>query len=245
MDTSKIALYTPADNARLFTPAETIREMFTHTDEAGVLYVPQWIGTAVYDDAQNIYRCVMDWNEADAERVIERTEELTAALARIAEALDPERFEEGAQALPEDLREVWNTYLRDFEIGDLDHDKAMEIADRMETVNDMRSIAARIEAGEAIPDEEMEYYQECKDAVVSDAEEALFDEYCALVREDAEQRVGRNAAAFDVVIRAMRLFRLLSIGAPQLICGNESSMLAQAMALHACCRSLEIVKQGE
>ncbi len=46
MNTAKIALYTKPDETLTLTPAESIISMFDHTDESGVLYIPEW----PYDD---------------------------------------------------------------------------------------------------------------------------------------------------------------------------------------------------
>ena len=42
MNTSKIACYTKPDEAPVLTPAESVISMFEHTDENGVLYIPEW-----------------------------------------------------------------------------------------------------------------------------------------------------------------------------------------------------------
>ena len=67
MNTSKIACYTKPDEAPVLTPAESIISMFEHTDENGVLYIPEW-PVPLDDSAEDkelFYKCKMHCNAAD------------------------------------------------------------------------------------------------------------------------------------------------------------------------------------
>lgn len=59
----------------------------------------------------------------------------------------------------------------------------------------------------------------------------LYTEYKDAIYADAKNRVGDNLAAYDVVIRARRLCRLMALGAPTIIIDNEARLLAQAMVI--------------
>ena len=49
MNTSKIALYTPDDESHIFSGPEAIIDMFEHTDEDGILFIPKWPYDNNYD----------------------------------------------------------------------------------------------------------------------------------------------------------------------------------------------------
>lgn len=67
------------------------------------------------------------------------------------------------------------------------------------------------------------------------------DAICA----EAEERVGKGPAACDVIIRAQRLCRLMSLEAPEIIIRGEANLFAQALVVHGYCKELEIVEAVE
>lgn len=56
--------------------------------------------------------------------------------------------------------------------------------------------------------------------------------YGADIRRDAEKRLGKRVAAYDVIIRARRVFALMTFNAPTIIIKVESQLLAQAMVIN-------------
>lgn len=58
---------------------------------------------------------------------------------------------------------------------------------------------------------------------------------------EAQKRVGNNVAAYDVVIRAQRLCKLMSLEAPKVIINHEANLLAQAMVIHSYAKSMKII----
>ena len=58
---------------------------------------------------------------------------------------------------------------------------------------------------------------------------------------EAQKRIGNNVAAYDVVIRAQRVYKLMSMDAPKIIITNEAKLLAQAMVIHDYAESMKIV----
>lgn len=74
---------------------------------------------------------------------------------------------------------------------------------------------------------------------------ALYNIYREAIHADAERRVGENVAAYDVVIRAKRLCRLLALGAPKIIVDSEANLFAQAMVIHTYCKEMTIVDDVE
>ena len=67
------------------------------------------------------------------------------------------------------------------------------------------------------------------------------DAICA----EAEERVGKGPAACDVIIRAQRLCRLMSLEAPEIILRGEANLFAQALVIHAYCKDIEIIEDIE
>ena len=125
MNTEKIALYNTAYNTLTMSPAETVKEMFDYTDENGVLYIPELTDDAVFEEDHRICRCVMNWNRADAERLIAEHQALYDSLAKIAEVTEVSgdifslKFSVDTSALSESLNTVVDTYLCGTETGDV------------------------------------------------------------------------------------------------------------------------------
>ena len=246
MNTSKIALYHPDDESHIFSGSKAIMDMLEHTDEKGILFIPGWPYDNNYEEEESFYKCKMSWNKADAEKAVADFDALYEALEAIAKIPDYREPDFDVASLPSDLQLVWNTYLRDFETDDsFDMDLIMDISDRLETVAFVDSIARKIEKGSDVSEEEYSLYNDCKDTSVSESEEALLDEYLDAIHYEAAQRVGVSEVAYDVVVRAQRLCRLLSLGAPEIILRNEANLLAQAMAIHKYCVTMETVREVE
>ena len=239
MNTSKIALYTP-DESHIFSGPEAIIDMFEHTDEDGILFIPKWPYDNNYDEEESFYKCGMSWNRTDAEKAVADFEALYEALEAIAKTPDYHEPDFDVRDLPSELQPVWNTYLRDFDAYDsFDMDLIADISDRLETIAEINAIAQILEESKDVFTEDYYYYNEYKNTSVSESERALYDEYRDALQREAEQRVGDNLASYDVVIRAMRLCRLISLGAPEFILKNEASLLAQAMVIHNYCNKME------
>ena len=246
MNTSKIALYTPDDESHIFSGPEAIIDMFDHTDEDGILFIPKWPYDNNYDEEESFYKCRMSWNRTDAEKAVADFEALYEALKVIAKIPDYHEPDFDVSDLPSELQPVWNTYLRDFETKDcFDMDLIADISDRLETIAEINAIAQKLEESKDVFTEDYYYYNEYKNTSVSESERALYDEYRDALQREAEQRVGDNLASYDVVIRAMRLCRLISLGAPEFILKNEASFLAQAMVIHKYCKEMEVVTTVE
>ena len=125
MNTSKIALYTNPDEVLTLTPSESIISMFEHTDENGTLYIPEWLYDGNCDNTEHFYQCAMNWSENAAENVVSEYRFLYAALEEIAKKWDSINSDSDIEKLSPNLRDVWNTFLRDFETGGIDVERAM------------------------------------------------------------------------------------------------------------------------
>ncbi len=185
MNTSHFSLFSDPDGVPVLTPEECIVGMFEHTDSDGILCIPAW---PYDDDAEQgmLYRCRMNWTEADRDAVLRLYESCYDTMKSIALRCGSVRDGLDAAALSEAQKPFWNTYLRDFESED-------------------------------------------NDAI------------CA----EAEARVGESPAAYDMILRARRLCRLMSLEAPEIIIRGEANLFAQALVIHSYCEELEIVEDME
>ena len=64
------------------------------------------------------------------------------------------------------------------------------------------------------------------------------DEICA----EAAARIGESPAAYDVILRARRLCRLMSLDAPEIIIRSEANLFAQALVIQGYCKDMETVE---
>ena len=245
MNTAKIALYTKPDETLTLTPAESIISMFDHTDESGVLYIPEWPYDDILDNKERFYKCKMNWNEVDLDDALWYYESYFNTIKKISEKDDKIRSSSDVESLPEVQKNFWNTFIRDFEIGDIDVELVMDIAERMETINMVKATALKINSGIEVSKEELDFYNEHKNNVVSEYEQSLYERYRDAIHADAENRVGNNVAAYDMVIRAKRLYKLMTLKAPKIIINNEANLFAQALVIHIYCKEMEIVETVE
>ena len=58
------------------------------------------------------------------------------------------------------------------------------------------------------------------------------------IQKEAEQRLGKKIVAYDLIIRAKRLCKLMSLNAPEVIIYDEAKILAQVLAIHDYAKSL-------
>ena len=244
MNTSKIALYTPSDEYPTFFGSEAIINMFEHTDKSGILFIPEWPYDSNYDE-EAFYKCKMNWSKADAEKAVADYNTLYDAIKAVSEKLGELQSDSNVNYLSPELQSVWNTYIRDFETDSIDLDLITDISDRLETIALIDSISHKVNKGEKLSAEDSSYYSEYKETSVSESEKALYNEYRDAIQNDAKRRLGDSVAAYDVIIRAKRLCKLLSLNAPAIIVKNEASLLAQAMVIHNYCVSMETVDEVE
>lgn len=231
------------------SPADFITLMFERTDEDGVLYIPGWHydgpgwmekapGSTDEDDS---YRCVVDWNIAKYEKLLDKFNKHYSNLKAIAK-IEKEAYENNKPfELEGELYEFWNTYLKSFDTGEIDMEKINDIDDRLDTIEWVKIIAGNVAKGDSPNDLEKEVLTEYVDIKVSDEERNYRKQYYNNMVKDAENRIGKNICAYDVIIRSMRLCRLFVLKAPQSVLYNEARQLAAAMLLHDYGTSKELV----
>ena len=226
------------------TPVDCINAMFSHTDGEGNLRIPVWPNDTddINEETTAWLDCVMTWDAGGRNDLIAAYEELFAALRAIADVSDRlgDTREENEGLLSDELLDVWDTYIRPFDLGDIDYDTVMDIEERM----DAAKLAGLFE-DDAYENGEDIFWRGEEKTVVTAEEVALYNQYVAAVHSDAERRLDRTLAAYDVIIRAKRVRKLMSLHAPDIILNSEAKLLAQAIAVNAFAESAELVSDAE
>lgn len=234
------------------TPAEYIDLMFerTYADD-GVLTEPffdetkRLPGTEYYDHPESLrfrHDCVMDWSEADRDRVKAEVETLIRAFSELAGKYGSlgDTEEENAKLLSPELMTVWKTYLRSFDSGSFDLERIGNIGDRIKAWHAVTDAAH--EAAKELPEDRYNKIVEAVRSNISEEEDDyVYDYRCRLI-EQTEQRVGKGPMAYDLVIRAQRLCRLMALHAPDQMIAYEDRRFAQAYAIHACAKAFTTMK---
>ncbi len=246
-------------NEDLFAPAEFITLLFERTDEDGVLYIPGWHYDrpgwewGVNTDENDSYRCRVDWNMVKYEKLMDEFETLYAALKKISQhrshldGLHGEKprkitLETAKEVLKDEtLAQIWYTYVRPYEIENIDIDRVYDIMDRWETVEWVKSIAEELAKGKKLDKYQKEILTEYMDIHVTTEEKEYYCKYMDALREHAEQRLGKSICAYEVIFRARRLCRLFELNPPPVILNNEARCLAETLLLHKHGVSKEIV----
>ena len=107
----------------------------------------------------------------------------------------------------------------------------------------MQKIAEKYDSFRADPDAEAlpEAQRAFWNTYLRDFASDDIDAICA----EAEARVGKSPAAYDVILRARRLCRLMALHAPEIIIRGEANLFAQALVIHRYCKELEIVEDPD
>ncbi len=231
------------------SPLDFLPLMFERTDEDGTLYIPGWhydVPGYMYnqDEADEYsYRCKLNWDYAKYEKILKKFTQHLEMINEIAAAL-PEMDQEDDTAKKElspELFAFWKAYIRGFDEGEYDYEKMCDIDDRLETIEWVKYIASNVAKGDAVEKFEKDALSEYIDVSVSKEEREYRDNFTKYIYKQAEERIGKNICAYDVVIRSRRLCRLIQLKAPQIIVYNEGRQLAAAFVLHECGISREPV----
>ncbi len=237
MNYSKLAFNTNDAAYFYLTPVGCINAMFEHTDTDGSLYIPEW----PYDDNdesdEKYYALKMNWNKEDRKKVISDFENLISAIKIIAPVYDQlgDYTKENSAVLSDELLQVWNTYIRDFDTGNIDTDLIQSVTARKAALGfaDPFSNTPAVSAeAEVLPNIDIDF---CYD------EEVLYNEYKEMIHKDAERRLDNKIAAYDVIIRARRLCELMSLNAHNILINNEAKLLAQALVVNRYAVSMEVI----
>ena len=219
------------------TPEEYISELFERTDEDGILYLPashSYMGTASMPEHD--YCCRMNWNLTKCEAISKEFNRVFAAVKKIGAYPDSGRWtaQEAKKSLENGaLFEVWNTYIRPFDTPGFDLEKIKDIDERLEVIATAQEVAERFSDGKELSKYEKEFLQEGLNTELSEDEEKYWDNFHALREEQSAKRIGNNVYAYETVLFAKRVCRLVNLDAPEVIINSESRRFAEAIVLHA------------
>lgn len=227
------------------TPQEFIAQMFERTDEEGVLYIPaSHTFTSIIEPWPDYdYRFVLDWNLSKYESVVKKFTKVYQTIKKIAPFEDELRhYPEKAKELLKDpeLYSVWNAYVSRFDIEPFDFEKIMDISDRFEYIALTQEIAHRLSKGEKLNQYELEILEENLKTDVSEDEEKYIGEYHKLIEKQSGERIGGNFFAYETILFAQRVCRLIYLGAPEVIINNESRRFAESFVLHEYATSVKM-----
>lgn len=116
-------------------------------------------------------------------------------------------------ACPEEIKNVFYSYIENLDVGTDDFDEIDRLHNKW--LNDV--------SFENFTAEEMKFMENYRNAEV----------------KDAEKRIGANFCAFEVIRRAQRYFRLLTLEAPKIVCDNEEYLMLEAFIIHRFAVSFE------
>lgn len=161
----------------------------------------------------------VNWTAEDAEKTVQRYNLLTFALARIGRIHDQLKDEESRKRLlsKADL-EVYNTYVHPYEPMKVNWDELYPIppCEPSELMSLIQGIHERGRYGDLIEEEEL-----------------LWKQYCMWNEEQSQKRIPFNRrSCADLITRASRFERLISLGAPEIVVTEEGRCLAEEMVLY-------------
>jgi hypothetical protein len=200
---------------RDLTPQGYIRHMFAATENGKftVEYKDREYG---FEDYEKTFQ--VNWTEEDAEKTVEKYNLLTFALARIGRLHDQLGDEESRKnLLSEGDLEIWNTYVRPYEPLEVDWDKLhIDPCTQEELMQLVEDAYWRGRYGDLFEEEEL-----------------LLQWHWKWQEEQSQKRIPFNRrSCANLILRAMRYEKLISLGAPEIVVTEEGRWLAEEMVLY-------------
>ena len=198
------------------TPLEYIRRMFAETENGKF--------TVEYKDPDNNFAMEkrtleLNWTAEEARMIEEKYNMLTSALTRIGRLHDRLEDEDERKALlsADDL-EIWNVYVKRFEPMEVNWAEFYPIppCEADELIPLIFAIRERGRYGDLIEEES-----------------ALWEKYCMWEEEQSQKRIPFNRrSSLNMITRAMRYEKLISVNAPEVVVVEEGRCLAEEMVLY-------------
>ena len=210
-------------NIDRLTPVDFAISLFATTGRDGALRMPKNFGTEFEsDDEFDTYK--MSWGREELDQLILKFNALYAGLSEIAKVYDEldDNDEEHVRSVLNDsaLFDIWRIYVRRLECDEFDNDK-LDFALEKEYNQNMFS---------KNPDKQI--FDERLFEKFTEDELDLLEKYHSKQFEESIKRLGGNHFAYSVHIHALRICKLMSIGAPKIIVEHEARCLIGCMALH-------------
>lgn len=181
-----------------------VTSLFAATDRDGALRMPKNFGTdEERDDEFDIFK--MSWNRDDLNLLLSEFQELYAGLSEIAKVYD--KLDNNPELVRDALDnpvlfDTWQLYLqRPQWYGE--EERMLDVALK----------------------------KEAQAEELSAEEERLLEKYRGEELLESVKNLGGNCFAYDVHIHALRLCKLMNLGAPKIIIEHEARCLIGCMAL--------------
>lgn len=181
-----------------------VTSLFAATDRDGALRMPKNFGTdEEQDDEFDIFK--MSWNRDDLNMLLSEFQELYAGLSEIAKVYD--KLDNNPELVRDALDnpvlfDTWQLYLqRPQWYGE--EERMLDVALK----------------------------KEAQAEELSAEEERLLEKYRGEELLESVKNLGGNCFAYDVHIHALRLCKLMNLGAPKIIIEHEARCLIGCMAL--------------
>ena len=181
-----------------------VTSLFAATDRDGALRMPKNFGTdEEQDDEFDIFK--MSWNRDDLNMLLSEFQELYAGLSEIAKVYD--KLDNNPELVRDALDnpvlfDIWQLYLqRPQWYGE--EERMLDVALK----------------------------KEAQAEELSAEEERLLEKYHSEELLESVKNLGGNCFAYDVHIHALRLCKLMNLGAPKIIIEHEARCLIGCMAL--------------
>lgn len=161
----------------------------------------------------------VNWTAEDAEKMVQRYNLLTSALARIGRLHDQLKDEKSRkELLSEADLEVYNIYIQPYEPMKVNWDELYPLSpcEPAELMSLIEEIHQRGRYGDLIEEEEL-----------------LWKQYCMWNEEQSQKRIPFNRrSSANLITIASRYERLISLGAPEIVVTEEGRSLAEEMMLY-------------
>lgn len=181
-----------------------VTSLFAATGRDGALRMPENFGTdEERDDEFDIFK--MSWSRDDLNLLLSEFQELYAGLSEIAKVYD--KLDNNPKLVRDTLDnpvlfDIWHLYLqRPQWYGE--EERMLDVALK----------------------------KEAQAEELSAEEERLLEKYRAEELRESVKNLGGNRFAYDVYMHALRLCKLMSLGAPEIVIQNEARALIACMAL--------------
>ncbi len=205
-----------AQTRKDLTPQGYIRRMFAETENGKVTVGYENPYSNFAEEERTFY---VNWTAEDVDTAVQRYNLLTSALARIGRLHDQLNDEESRKKLLSEADlEIWNTYVRPYEPMEVNWDELYPIppCEPDEMMSLIQKIHERGQLGDLIEEEEL-----------------LWKQYCMWNEEQSQKRIPFNRrSAANLIERAMRYERFISLGAPEIVVTEEGRCLAEEMVLY-------------
>ena len=181
-----------------------VTSLFAATGRDGALRMPKNFGTdEERDDEFDIFK--MSWSRDDLNLLLSKFQELYAGLSEIAKVYD--KLDNNSKLVRDTLDnpvlfDIWHLYLqRPQWYGE--EERMLDVALK----------------------------KEAQAEELSAEEERLLEKYRAEELRESVKNLGGNRFAYDVHMHALRLCKLMSLGAPEIVIQNEARALIACMVL--------------